>query len=504
MKTVDVFSVDHLHADLSGRSVRGGMLTLSSQGAQFILQSISTIVLARLLRPADFGLVAMVTAITGLGQAFADLGLSEATIQQRQISQQQVSTLFWINVSIGVLLASITAGMAPFFAWFYREPRLEAITLVVSLTFVIGGLRVQHDALLRRQMRFSALAVRDITAYVVGVTSGILIALKGGGYWAIVALPLMLNFTNMALSWAMAGWIPGLPRRNANVKSMIAFGGNVAGSYLVMNVYKSADTVLIGWHWGAGLLGLYSRAYNLLMLPIRQLGGPARSVAVPSFSRVQSEPERLARYYLRTANLIMWITAPLFGYLFVTATPVIVLVLGKKWIEAAPVFQILCIFALGQLLFESIVWLFVSRGQSKRLLVLSLVLCPVIIGAYAIGLSFGIKQVALSGSLVYLIVFPWVLKYSFSGTEIRLRSLGRVILYPIVLSLFGVGLAEVAANVISPTGALGQLLVITAGFLLGCFASLTIAPIRDELMSMKGLLGRSGIKLRPSFAETAS
>ena len=91
---------------------------------------------------------------------------------------------------------------------------------------------------------------------------------------------------------------------------------------------RSADTVLIGWYWGAGPLGLYSRAYNLLMLPVRQLGIPARSVAVPAFSRVQGDPERLARYYLRTANSIMWITAPIFGFLFVAAEPVIVLTLG--------------------------------------------------------------------------------------------------------------------------------------------------------------------------------
>ena len=141
--------------------------------------------------------------------------------------------------------------------------------------------------------------------------------------------------------------MPGLPRRDAKVGSMIAFGGNVAASYLIFNVNRSADNVLIGWYWGAGPLGLYSRAYNLLMLPVRQLSAPAGSVAVPAFSRIQSDPERFARYYLRTVNLIMWISTPIFGFLFVAAQPVIVLVLGNQWREAAPVFQILAISALG-------------------------------------------------------------------------------------------------------------------------------------------------------------
>ena len=262
-----------------------------------------------------------------------------------------------------VALTLITAALAPVLAWFYREPRLIHITLLVSLTFLIGGLRVQHDALLRRQMRFSSLAIRDIRFICLAVPVAILLAWRGSGYWANRSSPLTLNFTQMLLSWLMVRWIPGLPRRDAKVGSLIAFGGNVAASYLIFNVNRSADSVLIGWYWGAGPLGLYSRAYNLLMLPVRQLGVPARSVAVPAFSRVQADPERLARYYLRTANLIMWILAPTFGFLFVAAVPVIVLTLGNRWREAAPVFQILAIFALGQLLLESVNWLLVSRGN---------------------------------------------------------------------------------------------------------------------------------------------
>src|ERR1700733_4534659 len=246
----DAFSIEHLHADLKGRSVRGGMLTLTSQGAQFLMQTVSTVVLARLLTPADFGLVTMVTAITGLGQAFADLGLSEATIQRPEISHEQVSTLFWINVAIGLGLTALTSALAPVLAWFYREPRLIHITLLVSVTFLIGGLRVQHDALLRRQMRFSSLAMRDITAYVLAVPVAILLAWRGAGYWALVAMPLILNLSQMTLSWLMVRWVPGLPRRDAKVRSLIAFGGNIAASYLIFNLNNNADNVLIGWYWG--------------------------------------------------------------------------------------------------------------------------------------------------------------------------------------------------------------------------------------------------------------
>jgi O-antigen/teichoic acid export membrane protein len=488
---LDAFSTEHLHADLTGRSVRGGLVTLTSQATQFLMQSIATVVLARLLIPADFGLVAMVTAVTSLGQAFADLGLSEATIQHPEISHDQVSTLFWINVAIGLTLTSITAALAPVLAWFYREPRLNAITLVLSLTFLIGGLRVQHDALLRRQMRFWSLAIRDVVSYVIAVPVAITLAWRGLSYWAVVALPLTLNCSVMAISWLMVRWTPGLPRRGANVRSMIAFGGNVAASYLIFAVNRSADSVLIGWYWGAGPLGLYSRAYNLLMLPVRQLGAPARSVAVPAFSRVQDDPERLARYYLRTANLIMWISAPIFGFLFVAAEPVIVLTLGYRWREAAPVFQILAIFALGQLLLDSTLWLFVSRGQSKRLLKLLLIISPIIVASYVIGLFFGIKGVALCGSLVLVVILPWVLKFSFRGTDLTLQRLGRAILCPISLCLAGVGLAELALYLIAPQHIVSQLLVTALGFAAVYLLSVLILPVREEIMSFRTLLGKS-------------
>jgi O-antigen/teichoic acid export membrane protein len=487
-QTSQTFNTDHLHADLRGRSVRGGLLTLSSQGGQFVLQSVSTVVLAHLLTPADFGLVAMVTAITGLAQAFADLGLSEATIQHPEIDHQQITNLFWINTGIGLLLTCVTAAMAPLFVKFYHQPSLRQITYVVSITFLSGGLRVQHDALLKRQMRFAALAFRDVACYVVAVPVTIIMAYRGAGYWAIVALPLILNATQMVLSWVLVPWIPGLPRRSAKVRSLITFGGSVAGSYLAFTLTRSTDNVLIGWYWGANPLGLYSRAMNLLLLPVRQLGAPARSVAIPAFSRLHDDSERLARFFLRTANLIMWITAPIFGFLFVAATPVIVLTLGAKWREAAPVFQLLAIRALGQLLFEATIWLIVSRGESRRLLKLALVLSPITILSFVIGLPFGIKGVAFSGAIVSVAMLPWVLKFSFHGTALTLHRLSRSVILPVVTGLAGLGSAELALHLAPQDHTVSQLITTALAFAAGSALTLLVPAIRDEVGALWNLL----------------
>jgi PST family polysaccharide transporter len=430
----------------------------------------------------------MVVAVTGLGQAFADLGLSEATIQSQEINHNQVSTLFWINVGIGVILTGITICLAPVLAWFYKQPSVKAITLVFSLTFLICGLRVQHEAILRRQMRFSALAFRDIVSLALGVLVSILMALKGAGYWALVAQPLTTNLAQLVFSWTMVKWIPSLPRRDAKVRSMITFGGSVAASYLIINVNRSAGNTLVGWYCGAGPLGLYSRAYNLLMLPVRQLSAPVGSVVIPAFSRLQDSPERLARHYLRAIGLMAWIGAPVFGFLFVAAEPVITLVLGAKWENAAPVFQLLVVSALGHLLLESILWLFISQGQSRRLFKLLIIISPLNICSFAIGLPFGIKGVALSSSLMLIGMLPWIMSFAFRGTSLTLQSLGRALLHPVLLSLFGISLAMFAQHLFKPVGMLKEFFVLAMGFASAYLFAAFIPAVRNEVASFKDLL----------------
>ena len=288
-QTLDAFSTEHLHADLKGRSVRGGILTLTSQGAQFVMQTVSTIVLARLLTPADFGSGCHGYRNHQPRTGVCRSGLSEATIQRPEISHNQVSTLFWINVAIGLgahgdyRSSGSSVGLVLSGAEADTHHAASVVDVPVSEGFEFSTMRFSGA-----RCGFRRWLSRDITAYIVAVPLAIFLAWRGFGYWAIVALPLTLNFTQMLLSWLMVRWIPGLPRRDTKVRSLLAFGGNVAASYLVFNANRSADSILIGWHWGAGPLGLYSRAYNLLMLPVRQLGAPARSVAVPAFSRVQA------------------------------------------------------------------------------------------------------------------------------------------------------------------------------------------------------------------------
>jgi len=220
VKYTEFFETEHLKLDLKGRSVRGGAATLAGQGGRFLIQMVSTVVLARLLTPADFGLIAMVTAVTGFAEFFKDLGLSMATVQKAEVTHEQVSVLFWVNVAMSVLIALITAALGPVIAWFYGDPRLATVTVALSLAFVFGGLTVQHQALLRRQMRFTALAIIPVIAMAAAVMAAIIAGSLGAGYWALVIMELTRAATSAAAVWLVCRWWPGLPTRGAGVPQL--------------------------------------------------------------------------------------------------------------------------------------------------------------------------------------------------------------------------------------------------------------------------------------------
>jgi PST family polysaccharide transporter len=232
------------------------------------------------------------------------------------------------------------------------------------------------------------------------------------------------------------------------------------------------------------------------MLPFRQFIFPASSVAVSAFSKMYGNPEQFARYYLRAVNLVMWISTPIFGFLFVVAEPLIVLTLGNKWREAAPVFRILALSALGQVLLESSIWSLVSRGQTKRLLKLSLLMSPIMIGSFAFGLPFGIKGVALSGSLVFVAVLPWILRFTFCETNLTLRRLGAAIVCPTMVGLASVWLAEFALHLLASQRVLSELLVAALSFGTAYAVSMLIPPIRQEVFSLKTLVEPVGLLKR--------
>jgi len=398
------FRNDLLRADLGRRTARGGAVTLLTQFFKFVFSIAGTIVLSRLLTPEDYGLVGMVAVVTGLVLMFKDLGLSSATIQKDEINAAQISTLFWVNMCLSTAVMLLTVAISPFVSWFYGEPRLRLITIALSIGFLFGGLTVQHEALLRRNMRFSVLAIAETLSLILGLLIGVSLAWKGTAYWALVCSQLGQGLTYAILIWLFCKWRPGLPVRNSGVRRMLAFGRNLTGFSILNYFARNLDNMLVGRFWGSGQLGLYARAYQLLILPIDQINAPLTAVAVPALSRLCDAPERYRAAYLRLLDKVAMLTMPLMAFMIVTSDWVVLLLLGPKWLGVSRIFSLLGISGIVQPICNTSGWLFISQDRTQHLFQWGLIGATIVIISILVGLPWGAVGVAASYSLTFTFV----------------------------------------------------------------------------------------------------
>ena len=410
------FATGHLLGSLKRRTVSSGAVTALAQGIQFFLNLGSIMVLARLLAPQDFGLVAMVSTILGFLRIFNDAGLSTATVQRNEITHAQVSNLFWTNVALAATISFALAALAPVIAWFFQEPRLVAITLLLSLTFLPLGSTVQHLALLKRQMRFTSIAIIQVGASLTGVSIGIGMAWSGYGYWALVGMNLGTAIASFIFTWSISKWIPQWPARGTGTRPLLKFGADLTLSSFVWSLAKGSDAILIGRFCGTVPLGLYSRAQALLLRPVEQFLVPMEAVFIPTLSRLQNEPERYRRIVFQVFEVVVVAAFFFSSLLFTLAHPLTVVVLGEKWQAAAPVFAGFTLVALYAPVANVAGWLLTSQGRSRDFLTISVIASLGTVVAFAIGIPWGPTGVAVSYSVSCLIV-QLPLAYHVAGKE---------------------------------------------------------------------------------------
>jgi O-antigen/teichoic acid export membrane protein len=429
-------NTDDLKVDLGLRTARGGAITIASQALKFFLSMSGTVILARLLTPRDYGLVGMVAVVTGFIAIFKDLGLSSATIQREDLNEGQISTLFWVNISFSVLTMFLTAAISPLVARFYAEPRLGLITIAYSVGFLLGGLTVQHEALLRRRMRFGLLAAAEIASLLVGLFTGVYLAWRGMTYWALVFSQLSQGLAYAIAVWFVCRWRPGLPVRNSGVRSLLAFGRNLTGFSIINYFARNLDNLLIGRFWGGVQLGLYARAYQLLMLPIDQISAPITSVAIPALSRLTDSPERYRNAYLRLIEKIAIMTMPLMVLMIATSDWVVLLLLGPKWSGVSRLFALLAIAGFIQPVTSTTGWLYVTQGRTRQMFQWGLIGSTIIIASIVIGLPWGAVGVAASYSITFvLLVTPLLVWFVTREGPVRALDFYRTIGPPACASI---------------------------------------------------------------------
>ena len=398
------FRTDDLREGVAGRAIRGGAFTVGSQASQFIIGLLATMVMARLLTPRDYGLIGMVTVVTGFLTIFKDIGLSRATIQRNVLTHDEASSLFWINGGVGVCIALLTAAIAPVIARFYGEPRLTNITIALACGFLVSGFSVQHQALLRRRMRFGILAANDVLSIAIAGIVGITMAYERMSYWAIVGNQLSFTISGAVLAWIVCPWRPSLPKRSTRVREMLAFGGNITG-FTVLNYFaRNTDDLLIGRFWGSQQLGLYAKAYQLLLFPLNQINLPVGGVAVPTLSRLADEPARYRAAFARTLEKIVLVTMPLVVFLMVCSDWLIAFVLGDQWLGAARIFMWLAIAGFSQPIGYTTGWLFTSQNRTGELLRWGVISSALAVASIAAGVHWGAEGVAKSYGLTSALI----------------------------------------------------------------------------------------------------
>ena len=237
---------DGVRQNLKRKSVRGVLFMVSAQGIDLVIRLASTFLLARLLSPTEFGLVAMVFSVTAIAEQISEFGLSTATIQCRELSHPQVTNLFWINFGAGCLLSLLICGLAPGIASFYRNPELLPMTLLISTTFIWGGLTVQHQALLSRQMKQAHMGTIRLSASFLSVVVAIILAINHLGVWALAWREVARAFFVALGMWLFCRWIPGWPRRNAAIGELLRYGSHLTLNQLAIACFSQLDRLLMG------------------------------------------------------------------------------------------------------------------------------------------------------------------------------------------------------------------------------------------------------------------
>ena len=391
-------------ADLGRLAKRGGAASVAGVYVNGILQVVGIIVMARLLTPEDFGLVAIVMVLTRFAPLLIDFGTADATTQRSRITQGQSSTLFWLTSCIGCAVAVGLAVCSPLIAWLYHDPRLQSIALYSSITFIFAGVSAQHLALLRRTMQFGVIAKLQILSALAGLVFAILIAKSGYGYWALVLRPIVSAACIAAGAWLACQWRPGSPVFDAEVKSMVGFGMHVLGASIPLSMTNVTDRIALGLFYPPREVGFYQNAQNMydnaLMAPLAQLHG----VGSAGLSKLRSNPGALQQKYEAALSALAFFVMPTAAILSVTGQDVAVILLGEKWRASGLLLSIMALRGIVEFIEFSQGWLHVASGRAERWKYSAFVSAIVRVAAILGGLPFGAEGVAIA-----LVVAGWLI-----------------------------------------------------------------------------------------------
>lgn len=419
---------DEEHHNLRERVLGGFMWSAIDAGVVQVTQIVGGIVLVRLLTPHDYGLAAMALIFSSLVLMLSDFAMGAALIQRKTITEADRSTVFWFSTAIGVCLTIGGVALSGPLADFYGEPAVQPLFAVVSLTFVLAALQTTPASLMQRDMQYRLIHLRVASAAVVSMIAAITAALLGAGAWALVTGSIAQGLTATVLIWAASSWRPSLTFSMDSLRDLGSYGVNLLGSNVVTYVKNNADSLLVGRFLGAAALGAYGVAFNLMFLPIDRVIFPIQETLSPAFARWQDDLERLAGVWMRALRMLAAALVPAMLGFVVVAPEFVNVVLGKKWSSAEPVFRILAVVALAQCLALLGQRVLAAINRTRFILHFSLIESALSVGAFAIGLQWGIVGVATCYAIVSIPLQVIYVGLTARAVNTTLLSVGRQLL----------------------------------------------------------------------------
>ena len=371
------------------------------QGVGFVI----TAILARLLSPDAYGLLGMANVIVGFINIIEDLGTSSAIIQQEALTEGLKSSLFWVNVALGLLSTVVVIVIAPWVSILYRQPEVIPILRVLSVSFSISGLRIVQQALLVRGMAFDTLARIELVSSATGGMVGIGMAAAGMGVWSLVGQTLCTSMTTTILLWFPKSWRPKLVLDWTDLCSVASYSLNLSGFNVLNYFVRNADNVLIGRYLGSTSLGYYSLAYRLMLYPLQAVSTVLGRVLFPVFAKIQDENPRFRRNYLRICAAISVITFPMMLGLLVVGRPLVEAVLGHQWMTVATLLMVLAPVGLVQSIATTVGHIYTVKGRTDWMFRWGIAAGISVILFFVVGLQWGVIGVAASYAIWSIFAF---------------------------------------------------------------------------------------------------
>jgi PST family polysaccharide transporter len=433
-------------ARLNGRFRSGLYWAAFGRVLQLAIQLSFTAALSWMLSPGDYGMMAMVAVFTGFATMLADGGFNSALVQRRETTEIHTQTVFWINLGASVLAAVTTCLIAPYLARFFLAPTLTLIFRIISINFVLGALGGAPGAMLEKRMQFKAIALNLNLALIVSGVLGVTCAFLGAGVWSLVAQSLAFSATNSLMRCWSCRWRPRWVFDLRVMRDLLGFSGHFY-VYNSINYWgRNADNLLVGKFFGAAILGSYSRAYSLMLLPMSQINSVVAQVVFPGFSGIQDDRNRIKSIYLKAIGVVSLLTFPMMMGLEVAAAPFVSTLYGEKWSDVVLFIKILAPVGMLQSVANTVGWIYLPLGKTKLMLYTSAIVVIGEIIAFWIGIEIGsAKALAVSYALFYLICFYPFVAIAWRTLDIRPSEVFPILAGPFFSSLamgavvFGLG-----------------------------------------------------------------